>query len=60
MMPAEYRKFAPDCMREAECAESAAMHLTMIGLARIGFELEQYVAVVGNEAEPDVTARLPA
>ena len=32
---AEYRRFALDCMREAEGTESAAMREIMIGLSRI-------------------------
>ena len=36
--PAEYREFALGCMREAECADSATMNLTMVGLARIWME----------------------
>ena len=49
--PAEFRKFASDCMREAECADSVSMQWTMIGLARIGLELERYAEAVRDGVE---------
>jgi len=49
--PAAYRKFAFDCMREAERADSATMQLTMIGMARIGLELERYAKAVRDGVE---------
>ena len=49
--PAEYRKFASDCMREAERADSTGAQWTMIGLARIGLELERYAKAVRDGVE---------
>jgi hypothetical protein len=49
--PAEYRKFASDCMREAERADNTAMQFTMIGMARIGLELERYAKAVRDGVE---------
>ena len=50
--PAEYREFALGCMREAECADSATMRLTMVGLARIwmrvALEMEQHVGLADD------------
>jgi hypothetical protein len=36
--PADFRQYALDCMREAECADNDVMRLTMLGLARIWME----------------------
>ena len=36
--PAEYRRFALDCMREADGTESAAMREMMIGFCASGCE----------------------
>ena len=51
--PAEYRELALDCMREAECADSATMRLTMVGMARIwmqvALEMEQHVGFAGDD-----------
>ena len=51
--PAEYREFALDCMREAECADSATMRLTMVGMARIwmqvALEMEQHVGLADDD-----------
>ena len=51
--PAEYRELALDCMREAECADSATMRLTMVGLARmwmqVALEMEQHVGFAGDD-----------
>ena len=49
--PAEYRKFASDCMREAERADSTGAQWTMIGLARIELELERYAKAVRDGVE---------
>jgi hypothetical protein len=49
--PAEYRKFAFDCMREAERADSAGMQWTMVGMARIGLELERYAKAMRDGVE---------
>ena len=56
--PAEYREFALDCMREAECADSATMRLTMAGLARIwmqvALDMEQRMTDDGPHQRTDV------
>jgi len=49
--PAECRKFASDCMREAERVDSTSVQLTMVGLARIGLELERYAKAVRDGVE---------
>jgi hypothetical protein len=50
---AYYRKFALDCMREAESADDAAMRLTMVGMARIwmgvALELDKHVMRASND-----------
>ena len=55
--PAEYREFALDCMREAECADSATMRLTMVGMARIwmrvALDVEQRMADDGPHQQTD-------
>ena len=55
--PAEYREFALDCMREAECAESATMRVTMAGLARIwmqvALDMEQRMVDDGPQQQTD-------
>jgi hypothetical protein len=55
--PAEYREFALDCMREAECADSATMRLTMVGMARIwmrvALDMEQRMADDGPHQQTD-------
>lgn len=59
--PAEYRKFALDCMREAESADNAAMRLTMVGMARIwmdvALELDQRVMRASNDDAGDAPMR---
>jgi hypothetical protein len=54
--PAEYREFALECMRDAECADDVGMRLTMFGLARIwmnvALELEQRTMRASGEATP--------
>lgn len=59
--PAEYRKFALDCMREAESADNAAMRLTMVGMARIwmdvALELDQRVMRARNDDAGDAPMR---
>ena len=53
--PAEYRAFALDCMREAECADSATMRLTMAGMARIwmqvALEMERHVGLADDDPD---------
>ena len=55
--PAEYREFALDCMREAECADSATMRVTMVDMARIwmrvALEMEQRSAGDGAHQRTD-------
>ena len=55
--PAEYREFALGCMREAECADSATMRLTMVGMARIwmrvALDMEQRMADDGPHQRSD-------
>ena len=59
--PAEYRKFALDCMREAQHADDAAMRLTMAGLARVWMqvasELDQDAMLASDEAAPQTRVR---
>jgi hypothetical protein len=54
--PAEYRRFALECMREAERADDAAMRLSMAGLARVwmqvALELDQQ-AVPASDDDPE-------
>src|SRR5947208_14878643 len=54
---AEYRKFAFDCMREAESADDAAMRLTMVGMARIwmdvALELDKHVMRASGQGAPN-------
>lgn len=58
--PAEYREMALDCMREAEGADSAAMRLTMTGLARIWMDLaleaDRRVTPESDDEAPDASA----
>ena len=59
--PAEYREMALDCMREAESADSAAMRLTMTGLARIWMDLaldvDRRVTPESDDDARDASAR---
>jgi len=49
--PADFRQYALNCMREAECADNAVMRLTMLGLARIWMEaaLEMDSVILAND-----------
>jgi hypothetical protein len=51
--PADFRQYALDCMREAECADHGATRLTMCGLARLwmglALEMDQRAMLARDE-----------
>jgi hypothetical protein len=61
--PAEYRRFALDCMSEAEGTESAAMREIMIGLSRIwmrtSLEAQQNLMAADESHASDPAGGLP-
>ncbi len=61
--PAEYRRFALDCMREADGTESAAMREIMIGLSRIwmrtSLEAQQNLMAADESRASDAAGALP-
>jgi hypothetical protein len=61
--PAEYRRFALDCMREAEGTESVAMREIMIGLSRIwmrtSLEAQQNLMAADDSRASDPAGALP-